>query len=72
MEQKFEVYFVMAKKNISFTKYPALLQLEGIGVGSPYKRSDSLKYISYQLQYPASLLCYMYDRSTPFNIRPNL
>ena len=54
MGRKFQLCFVMAKENIPFAKYPALLLLEehhGVDVGSAYRTPDSAKSFTSSIYY---------------------
>lgn len=44
VKKKFDISFVLAKEHVSFTKYPAIHELEerhGVVLGSTYKNRDS-------------------------------
>ena len=46
MRRKFDVYYMMAKENIPFSKYPSILELEDchdIDMGPAYRTPDSAK-----------------------------
>ena len=46
MAKKFDVYFMVAKENLPFTKYPVLLELKsrhGVDMGPAYHTPDSAK-----------------------------
>ena len=65
MGRKFQLCFIMVKENISFAKYPVLLQLEehhGVDVGSAYRTPDSAKsFTGPSIIKITPLLCCMYD-----------
>ena len=46
MRKKFDICYMMAKESISFSKYPAIVELEsrhGVNLGPAYRTLDSVK-----------------------------
>ena len=51
-EEKVDVCYLLAKENIAFLKYPAILELEehhGVDVGFAYRTKDSAKIFTHYI-----------------------
>lgn len=52
MERKFDICYTMTKENMSFTRYPAIYELEsrhGVKLGHAYKTKDSAKNFTHYI-----------------------
>ena len=52
MGKKFDIYYVLAKENMAFRKYPAIHELEirhGIDLGHSYATKDSAKLFTHYI-----------------------
>ena len=62
LKKKFDVCYLLAKENMAFVKYPAILELEerhGVDVGFAYRTKDSAKsiYSLYSRESTSVFLC---------------